>query len=128
MSTATSLYATMAIDMHRRRIRLHRNILCHFENIKYIQFLVNVESRQFAIRFLDYEASGDQTFKVNPRVIGNGSSYEISCSPFIDRLAEIVNLKRGLVYRYTGVVVPASSMVVFNLNLRVISSKTGADE
>ena len=122
------LYATMSIDMKRKRVRLHRNILQHFNGIQYIQFLINVEAKQFAVRFLTHEASGDHTFKVNPRVMHNGNSYEVSCYPFIEKVSKFLRLQDNMVYRYTGIVIPAESMAVFNLNLNVVTSKAGSSE
>ena len=82
----------MAVDMRRRRIRIHKTVIHLMGNPKYIQFLVNPEEMVVAIRSVEQDNPGDQTYKVSQRLLTSKSSYEICSSLLIERLCNVMGV------------------------------------
>lgn len=56
---------TMCVDLKQFRIRIYKTTLHSLGDPKYIQILVNPNDKAVAIRSVDVEMSGDQTFRIN---------------------------------------------------------------
>ena len=117
----------MSIDLKKFRIRVHKESLHLIGDPKYIQFLVNVSSRQIAIRAVENEKVDFQSYRVDQNRMDSDSSFEIYSRPFIKRLCnEFKCFDKGKSYNLTGTVVESEKIVVFPLDsLRKIDNTWG---
>ncbi len=107
----------MAVDMRRRRIRIHKTVIHLMGNPKYIQFLVNPEEMVVAIRSVEQDNPGDQTYKVSQRLLTSKSSYEICSSLLIERLCNVMGVfDHEISFRLSGYFVASRKMAVFPLD------------
>lgn len=75
--TKTTTPTTIAIDLKKYRIRIHKATIHLLGDPKYIQLLVKPASSQVAIRAIEKETHGDQNFKVDSKTMKSDNSYEI---------------------------------------------------
>lgn len=107
---------TMAIDIKKNRLRLHKNTLHMLSDPKYIQLMVNVEKKQIAIRGSDRMVSGDQTYNIDAKNLCADESCDIYSSTLVGQLRFLVDdYKPKYTYRLTGTLLKAHRAVVFDL-------------
>ncbi len=107
---------TMAVDLKKYRIRIHKATIHQLGDPKYIQLLVNPKTMEVAIRCVEKEFSGDQTHKVNTHRMKSDNSYEIYSRTFTTKLCEIIGgLEANYSYRFFGNILPAQRAAVFSL-------------
>lgn len=108
---------TMAVDLKKYGIRIHKTVFRLIGEPKYIQLLVNPTARYVAIRGVEESYSRDQTHKVNKRRMETAHGYEIYCKDLMRKLCMVVGgLDEGHGYRLTGRIVPEENMAVFSLD------------
>ena len=108
---------TMAVDLKKYGIRIHKTVFRMIGEPKNIQLLVNPTAKSVAIRAVSESYSRDQTHRINKRRMRSDSSYEIYSKDFVKKLCMVVGgLDEGYGYRLTGRIVPEENMAVFSLN------------
>ncbi len=112
---------TLAIDMRKNRIRVHKNTLHQLGDPGYIQLLVHPEHKLVAIRSLDHDLPGAQAHRVSRTTMLSDNSFEIYSRTLIEKLCQIVGgLKPGC-YRLEGAVDEKHTLALFKLNsLRLV--------
>ena len=124
MSECSTLTTTISIDLKKFRIRIYKTAFHQIGDPKYIQLLVNLDEMVVAIRAVEHELPGDQTYRVSERQLRADNSVEIYSRPFIIKLCEVISgLDVGNSYRLSGVVVPTEKTAFFPLKtLQIIES------
>ena len=116
MNESANTSATMSIDLKKFRIRIYKASLHLLGDPKYIQVLVNPDELIVAVRAVEQELAGDQTYRVNQHQLHSDNSVEIYSRFFIKRLCSLVDgLDAGYSYRLSGIVAPTEKMLVYSL-------------
>jgi len=106
----------MAVDLKRRKIRIHKMTIHLLGDPKYIQLLVDPEGMTVGVRAVDSSVSGDQAHRLNQTIMASGHSYEISSTLFMRKLREVVpEIEENCSYRFTGRVLEKQRAAVFSL-------------
>jgi len=117
MIETSNLLTQMSIDLKKFRIRVHKESLHFIGDPKYIQLLVNVGSRQIAIRAVENEQVDLQSYRVDQSRMDSDFSFEIYSRSLIKRLSdEFGCFDKGKCYRLTGTVIESEKIVVFPLD------------
>jgi len=117
MNEPSNLFTQISIDLKKFRIRVHKESLHLIGDPKYIQFLVNIDSRLVAIRAVEKEQVDLQTHKVDQTRMESDFSFEIYSRPFVERLCkEFDCLGEGNSYRLTGTAIQSERIAVFPLD------------
>lgn len=107
---------TMCVDLKQFRIRIYKTTLHSLGDPKYIQILVNPNDKAVAIRSVDVEMSGDQTFRINFQQLTR-YSYVINSRTFTEKLCEIdETLEPNGSYRLSGYILPDKRIAIFPLS------------
>ena len=115
MSEQTQQQVTIAVDLKKYRIRIHRNTLAFLGTPKYIQLLVSPSAKMMAIQGVDTRTRF--THRVNLAALRPDNSYEIYSSLFVSQLLALVtNLDAKCTYRLTGEIVAEENAAVFPLS------------
>jgi len=105
----------ISIDLKKFRIRIHKESLHLIGDPKYIQLLVNVNSRMIAIRAVEKEQV--DSCKVDQERMDSDFSFEIYSRSLINRLcSEFGCFDKRKCYRLTGSVIESEKIVVFPLD------------
>lgn len=116
MNETSVVAASMAIDLKKNRIRIHKATIHHLGDPKYIQLLIHPQSMAVAIRCLDKPHSGEPHHKVSQRKMASDNSYEIYSSSLMVKLSETIpNLDCGFSYRMSGKLDTEKRIAVFDL-------------
>lgn len=115
MSEQTQRQVTIAVDLKKYRIRIHRNTLALLGTPKYIQLLVSPSSKMMAIQGVDTRTRF--THRVNLSALRPDNSYEIYSSLFVSQLLALVtDLDAKCTYRLTGEIIAGENAAVFPLS------------
>ena len=115
MSEQTQQQVTIAVDLKKYRIRIHRNTLALLGTPKYIQLLVSPSAKMMAIQGVDTRTRF--THRVNLSALRPDNSYEIYSSLFVSQLLALVtDLDAKRTYRLTGEIITEENAAVFPLN------------
>ena len=115
MSEQTQQQVTIAVDLKKYRIRIHRNTLALLGTPKYIQLLVSPSAKMMAIQGVDTRTRF--THRVNLSALRPDNSYEIYSSLFVSQLLALVtDLDAKCTYRLTGEIIAEENAAVFPLN------------
>lgn len=115
MSEQTQHQVTIAVDLKKYRIRIHRNTLALLGTPKYIQLLVSPSAKMMAIQGVDTRTRF--THRVNLSALRPDNSYEIYSSLFVSQLLALVtDLDAKCTYRLTGEIITEENAAVFPLN------------
>ena len=115
MSEQTQQQVTIAVDLKKYRIRIHRNTLALLGTPKYIQLRVSPSAKMMAIQGVDTRTRF--THRVNLSALRPDNSYEIYSSLFVSQLLALVtDLDAKCTYRLTGEIITEENAAVFPLN------------
>ena len=115
MSEQTQQQVTIAVDLKKYRIRIHRNTLALLGTPKYIQLLVSPSAKMMAIQGVDTRTRF--THRVSPSVLKPDNSCEIYSSLFVSQLLALVtDLDAKCTYRLTGEIIAEENAAVFPLS------------
>ena len=115
MSEQTQQQVTIAVDLKKYRIRIHRNTLALLGTPKYIQLLVSPSAKMMAIQGVDTRTRF--THRVNLSALRPDNSYEIYSSLCVSQLLALVtDLDAKCTYRLTGEIITEENAAVFPLN------------
>lgn len=116
MFDRTSEGSVLLVDMKKDRIRIRKATLHQIGDPSYIQLLVNPKTLAVAIRAVDIEISGDQTYRIGRRLKDSSNYIEIRSRPFIQRLRLIATgLDFGRSYHIFGHIIPNERAAVYYL-------------
>ena len=109
---------TMALDMKKGRIRIHKNTLHILGDPQYIQILVNDATMQLALKCIDKPCSGDQCHKTNVKNLGADESCEFYSFALVSKLRELIKeIDAKHTYRLTnGKHVKSHGIALFELS------------
>ena len=115
MSEQTQQQVTIAVDLKKYRIRIHRNTLALLGTPKYIQLLVSPSAKMMAIQGVDTRTRF--THRVNLSALRPDNSYEIYSSLFVSQLLALVtDLDDKCTYRLTGEIIAAENAAILPLS------------
>lgn len=116
MEASVNLHTQVSIDFKKHRFRIHKESLRLIGDPKYIQFLVNVNESQVAIRGIDSDRRGSHAHKVNRSILASDNSFEIYSRTFTEKLRSVFEgFEENCTYRLTGMVLPKERAVVFSI-------------
>ena len=117
---------TIAIDLKKSRIRIHKSLLHMTGDPKYIQLLVNPNNKYVAIRALKQNEPHENSERIRPIDMMAENSIEFYSKYFIQKLCELVDeLDTDYSYRLMGTIVPTHNMAVFSLDTLTPIEKEG---
>lgn len=94
---------SMALDMRRNRIRIHKPTIHLLGDPTLLQLLFDPEDMVVAIVCRDTEVSGGQEVRINPRGLKSRNCFEFCSSMFLRKLREVHGgLDANASYRLTG--------------------------
>ena len=98
---------SMALDMRRNRIRIHKPTIHLLGDPTLLQLLFDPEDMVVAIVCRDTEVSGGQEARINPRGLKSRNCFEFCSSMFLRKLREVHGgLDANSSYRLTGKIIP----------------------
>ena len=98
---------SMALDMRRNRIRIHKPTIHLLGDPTLLQLLFDPEDMVVAIVCRDTEVSGGQEVRINPRGLKSRNCFEFCSSMFLRKLREVHGgLDANASYRLTGKIIP----------------------
>lgn len=106
---------TMAVDLKKYRIRIHRSTLALLGTPKYFHLLVSPSDMMLAIQGTDKRTQF--THRVNLAALHPDNSYEIYSTSFVNKLCSLADdLDTKCTYRLTGKLIPEENAAVFHLS------------
>lgn len=97
---------SMALDMRRNRIRIHKPTIHLLGDPTLLQLLFDPEDMVVAIVCRDTEVSGGQEVRINPRGLKSRNCFEFCSSMFLRKLREVHGgLDANASYRLTGKII-----------------------
>ena len=123
----TELPMTIAIDLKKMRIRIHKKVLHAIGKPKYIQLLVNPGIKAVAVRAVAQDEPHEYAERISPLDMMSENSFELYSKTFINKLPELINGRdTNKTYRLYGFFVKEQNMAVFSLDtLEVIDLQEG---
>lgn len=112
----TPLDTTVVVDTRKDRIRFRKATLHLLGDPDRIQLLVHPEKKLVAIRTVEKERAGDQSYKISQNVFTSDFCFEIYSRSFIIELFRLVGKLETGCYRMSGRVLPMEHAAVFYLN------------
>lgn len=117
MNEASPNTVTMAVDMKKFGIRIHKALFRQLGEPKHIQLLVNPVNRAVAIQTVERELSGGQSHRIKEKRMHSEHSYEIYSRAFVRKLREVEpGIEEGHAYRLCGYMIPSKKTAVFSLD------------
>ena len=107
---------SIAVDLKKYRLRIHKSTLHLLGDPKYVQLLVSPDHTMVAIRSVEYQRAGDQSHRINQRMMASDNSIEIYSRLFTEMLLSVAGqLDTKKVYRLTGRVFSEQGAALFPL-------------
>ena len=98
--------------MKKKRIRIHKQTLCLLNNPGYIQFLVNPEQKNIAIKVCSESARQVHKITYKPSVDCDFYSKELMYQLY----TVCPELKTGFTYRLSGRILPQKGVALFQMS------------
>lgn len=120
---------SMALDMKRNRIRIHKPAIHMPGDPTLIQLLFDPEDMEVAIVCQESEVPGGQEVRINPRGLKSRNCFEFCSSMFLKKLRAVHgNLDENCSYRLTGRIIPELRAARFPMStIQKIEGDEGAD-
>ena len=120
---------SMALDMKRNRIRIHKPAIHMLGDPTLIQLLFDPEDMEVAIVCPESEVPGGQEVRINPRGLKSRNCFEFCSSMFLKKLRAVHgNLDEKCSYRLTGRIIPELRAARFPMStIQKIEGDEGAD-
>ena len=120
---------SMALDMKRNRIRIHKPAIHMLGDPTLIQLLFDPEDMEVAIVCPESEVPGGQEVRINPRGLNSRNCFEFCSSMFLKKLRAVHgNLDENCSYRLTGRIIPELRAARFPMStIQKIEGDEGAD-
>lgn len=108
---------SMAIDIKKKRIRVHKPTLHLLGDPKLIQILYDPSNDIIALRSVDHEVPGGQEVRVRPYNLRGENCCDFYSSMLIQKLQKIHGTALGdHTYRLTGRFIAAQQIAVFPMS------------
>lgn len=122
MEKQLSAQPILSIDLKKHRIRIHKITLEMLGNPKYVQLLVNPQSKIIALRPSSQEDYS--THRVNLELLEDGYCCELYSYSFMHRLCQINSTRKpNQSYRIYGQFINHNSIACFSMeNIKPINS------
>lgn len=106
---------SIAIDLKKGRIRIHKNTLHALHDPDYIQILINPQTKVIAIRKC---TTKDKLYHhIKWKVLASHQCYEIHSKMLMDMLDRMcLNYMPGHTYRINGTAYPNEKLVAFKIS------------
>ena len=119
---------SMALDMKRNRIRIHKPAIHMLGDPTLIQLLFDPEDMEVAIVCPESEVPGGQEVRINPRGLKSRNCFEFCSSMFLRKLREVHGgLDANASYRLTGKIIPELRAARFPMStIQKIENDEGA--
>ena len=119
---------SMALDMRRNRIHIHKPTIHLLGDPTLLQLLFDLEDMVVAIVCRDTEVSGGQEVRINPRGLKSRNCFEFCSSMFLRKLREVHGgLDANASYRLTGKIIPELRAARFPMStIQKIENDEGA--
>ena len=120
---------SMALDMKRNRIRIHKPAIHMLGDPTLIQLLFDPEDMEVAIVCPESEVPGGQEVRINPRGLKSRNCFEFCSSMFLKKLRAVHgHLDENCSYRLTGRIIPELRAARFPMStIQKIEGDEGAD-
>lgn len=120
---------SMALDMKRNRIRIHKPAIHMLGDPTLIQLLFDPEDMEVAIVCPESEVPGGQEVRINPRGLKSRNCFEFCSSMFLKMLRAVHgNLDEKCSYRLTGRIIPELRAARFPMStIQKIEGDEGTD-
>ena len=116
MTDTTKETVTLAIDIKKYRIRVHKKMLHLLGDPKYVQLLVNPNNKYVAVKGIEKPTLGDQSEKIKSQNMLPDNSYELYSKSFVEKLCDVAEItETNCTYRLTGTIVESHNMAIFSL-------------
>ncbi len=125
--TAPSI--SMALDMKKNRIRIHKPTIHMLGDPMLIQLLFDPEAMIVAIICPDREVPGGQEIRVNPKNLKGDNAVEFYSKMFLKKLRAVHgNLDDDCTYRLTGTIIPDLRAARFPMStIQKVEAEEGAN-
>ena len=125
--TAPSI--SMALDMKKNRIRIHKPTIHMLGDPTLIQLLFDPEAMVVAIICPENEVPGGQEMRVNPKNIKGENAVEFYSKMFLKKLCAVHgNLDENCTYRLTGTIIPELRAARFPMStMQKVECEEGAN-
>ena len=125
--TAPSI--SMALDMKKNRIRIHKPTIHMLGDPTLIQLLFDPEAMVVAIICPENEVPGGQEMRVNPKNIKGENAVEFYSKMFLKKLRAVHgNLDENCTYRLTGTINPELRAARFPMStMQKVECEEGAN-
>ena len=119
---------SMALDMKRNRIRIHKPAIHMLGDPTLIQLLFDPEDMAVAIVCPESEVPGGQEVRINPHGLKSRNCFEFCSSMFLRKLREVHGgLDANASYRLTGKIIPELRAARFPMStIQKIENDEGA--
>ncbi len=108
---------SMALDMKKNRIRIHKPTIHTLGNPMLIQLLFDPDAMVFAIVCPDSEVHGGQEIRINPKSFKGENCFEFYSKMFLKKLRAVHgHLDDNCTYRLTGTIIPELRAARFPLS------------
>lgn len=109
--------AIMTIDCKKPRLRIYKATIHQLGDPKYIQLMINPESRLIALRGVEQHTPGQHELRIDRQVANTEDCVDWYSTHLILQLrSAFQEIKDGCSYNLTGVIVPNERAAVFKIS------------
>ena len=107
---------SISVDLKKYRLRIHKATLHLLGDPKFVQLLVSPDHSMVAIRCIDQQHTGDQSHRIDQRMMVSANSIEIYRRLFTEMLlCSDSHLDDRKLYRLTGRILEEHRAAIFPL-------------
>ena len=127
MTESSAQPIIMTIDTKKPRLRIYKATIHQMGNPKYIQPMINPETRLIALRGVDRHTPGQLEIRVDRQVANKEDCVDWYSTTLIAELCAVFQeIQDGNSYNLTGTLIPRKRAVVFKLSsLALIAPNIG---
>ena len=108
---------SIAIDMKKSRIRIHKPTLHTMGDPRFFQLLFDPKQKVIAFRCVDHEVPGGQEVRVRPYDLRGENCFEVYSSMLVRKIRKVYGPDLGNhTYRFSGYYLPAERVAVFPMS------------
>lgn len=109
-------HVCLTIAFRNNRIRITKETLLCLGDPRFVQLLINPETRMLAIRCVDKMESGDQTHRVKYQN-SHDCYFEMYSKPLVEKFGDVFEqFDKGSTYRFYGEAYPTQQLACFHLS------------
>ena len=116
MCVTSDLPISISVDLKKYRLRIHKATLHLLGDPKFVQLLVSPDHSMVATRCVDQQHTGDQSHRIDQRMLASANSIEIYSRLFTEMLLRSdSHLDDKKLYRLTGWITKDQRAAIFPL-------------